>query len=29
VLAAEHGGRYEPAESLVERAREGRPFFEE
>jgi 3-hydroxyacyl-CoA dehydrogenase / enoyl-CoA hydratase / 3-hydroxybutyryl-CoA epimerase len=29
VLATEHGDRYEPAESLVERAREGRPFFEE
>ena len=29
VLAAQHGSRYEPAGLLVERAREGRTFFEE
>ena len=28
-LAQAHGSRYEPAELLVERARQGRTFFEE
>jgi 3-hydroxyacyl-CoA dehydrogenase/enoyl-CoA hydratase/3-hydroxybutyryl-CoA epimerase len=28
-LAETHGSRYEPAELLVERARQGRRFFEE
>jgi 3-hydroxyacyl-CoA dehydrogenase / enoyl-CoA hydratase / 3-hydroxybutyryl-CoA epimerase len=28
-LADQHGARYAPADVLVERAREGRPFFEE
>jgi len=28
-LAQVHGSRYEPAELLVERARQGRTFFEE
>jgi 3-hydroxyacyl-CoA dehydrogenase/enoyl-CoA hydratase/3-hydroxybutyryl-CoA epimerase len=28
-LAQQHGSRYEPAQLLVDRAREGRAFFEE